>query len=285
MLGKLFKNEFKATWKLMVCVFGVILVLAELVALFDRTGFMESSLANNPFMSVATKFITTMFVLALMFLALFCFIVCSMRFYKTMYSEQGYLTHTLPVNPLSTFFVKVVVSTVWVFASVIMFALSLLIQAAASNDTNVFHIIIELCKHLFNREELAILNEKIMTASGCGIWGLIGLLVLLVLVLVIYAILWIYTSMTVGQLSTNHKAGMSVLTGICLYLAGQIGSIYLLVKIFGKMGVSLASSGEDVLAAFTGADFFWVLIGVFAGICLIEAAIDCIIIKKKINLQ
>ena len=286
MLRKLFKNEFSATWKIMVCIFAVTLGLAEIRALFDRTGFLETSLANTPFVDVAIKVLTFFFVVAMLILTAFCFIICAIRFYKTMYSEQGYLTHTLPVSPIASFFVKVVTSFVWIFSSVICFVLALVIQIAAEEKTNLFSVIVELVKGLGNKANIAELNASIEPVLGCGVWGLLGCLLTFVVVAILYSIFWIYTSFTIGQLSNDHKVAWSVVAGFGLYIFGQILSLIGVVKIFQKFGLDFMESIESAEALNMKAiQFFWLAILVFAVIIVVETIVDCIIVKKKINLQ
>lgn len=43
-----------------------------------------------------------------------------------MYSDQGYLTHTLPVRPLTTLHVKLFVSMIWMLLSFVLLFLSVI---------------------------------------------------------------------------------------------------------------------------------------------------------------
>lgn len=287
MLGKLFKNEFGATWKLMVIAFAVIIGLTEITSLFDRVGFYETALYSNPFVNVAVKTINAMFILSIIFVCLFVLVSCCMRFYKTMYSEQGYLTHTLPVSPIATFFVKFITSLVWMIASFFSIVIAVLIRIAVSAETNLFSLIHTIVTHLGDEEFIDNLQNSAQAAFGCGAGMSILIVILLFIMGFIYLLSWLFTSMTLGQLSTNHKVGLSIGIGFGLYLAGQIAGVITIVKAFNLLGKSVEETViENAVDVSLNGKNVILLITLFMGaVALVELAVDTIVVKKKINLQ
>ena len=116
MLKKLFKYEFKSTAKIMLILYAILIVTTAVgsVVLYsldlDQAG--ESKLASILSVSAIVLYILAIFAVLIVMYVYLC-----VHFYRTMYSAQGYLTHTLPVKALAPFHVKLITSFVWMFLS------------------------------------------------------------------------------------------------------------------------------------------------------------------------
>ena len=104
MLGKLIKHEWKSTYK-MGC---LMLVVIALITVFGWLAFqtpMWKSLSRNDFsfgwLDIFGFLTLMMYVLLLVGVNFGILIYLGVRFYKTMYTDEGYLTHTLPVESTS----------------------------------------------------------------------------------------------------------------------------------------------------------------------------------------
>ena len=108
MFGKLLKNEFIATSRSVPIAF---LISASFSALFLLTSsFIGTFLAG---LSLGLIF---MGVLAQNIIVWILLIV---RYYRTMYGAEGYLSHTLPLKSCLLFWSKFCSSAVWIFLSVL----------------------------------------------------------------------------------------------------------------------------------------------------------------------
>ena len=90
MLGKYMKHEFKETGKLMIPLNLVILVFTLLGMVM-----LGSRLLSTPAMALIGIASLTLYILTLFAIFIVVYVYFTVRFYKTMYQSQGYLTHTL----------------------------------------------------------------------------------------------------------------------------------------------------------------------------------------------
>ncbi len=99
MLGRLMKYEWKYIWKKFV-LFMALLIGATIVGYFSCTRF-EALDPDGPaaFGKVVSGMLGFMFYYSILIGELLGFsLIVAIRFYKTVYGGQSYLTHTLPVN-------------------------------------------------------------------------------------------------------------------------------------------------------------------------------------------
>lgn len=109
MLGKLISYEFKASGRLIplvYCIVGMLAVTAVALSFF--------------------KFVIIVpLVWMLLFLAgaaamIITYVVIFMRFYRSMFSAEGYLSHTLPVSSTQLYISKGIVAICWLLLSLIV---------------------------------------------------------------------------------------------------------------------------------------------------------------------
>ncbi|MCI9337424.1 MAG: hypothetical protein HFH93_07785 [Lachnospiraceae bacterium] len=116
MLGKLIKHEWIGTYKigcLMMGAMGVITFLGWLslhAPIWKSISGMGGSVSWLDVFSVFTVLIYVMLLLCVTFGIR---IYLCVRFYRTMYTDQGYLTHTLPVTKNQILVSKLLVSGLW----------------------------------------------------------------------------------------------------------------------------------------------------------------------------
>ena len=106
MLGKLFRHEWKATARLLL------LLYLAVPALFLAGWLIR--LIGNKFLILFPAILLVCAGVALFFLT-FAFLI--MRYHKSMFGNEGYLTQTLPVGKGSLLFVKLCTSFLWVILS------------------------------------------------------------------------------------------------------------------------------------------------------------------------
>lgn len=109
MLGKLLKNEFIATGRIMGAVYAVVGVIIAYVLGSYYIGHDTASAGQTIGVAVLMLISMCNFILTT--------VVMVMNFQKSLYGEQGYLSFTLPVKSVTLFSSKVIVSTVWYIAA------------------------------------------------------------------------------------------------------------------------------------------------------------------------
>ena len=109
MLGKLMKYEFQASGRMM----GLMVICALFI-----TGVTSLSYALDIVWFQVTA--TTLLVLSMVAVIIFTYVVVAVRFFKSMYSREGYLTMTLPVSSSKLLGAKVIVSLIWLVLSIVV---------------------------------------------------------------------------------------------------------------------------------------------------------------------
>lgn len=283
MLGKLIKHEWKSTYK-MGC---VILLLIAGMTLIGTLGivipvnYMENGFETESEGMAAALMAMTMFVSIMLYMMTFMGVTYGMliyqgvHFYKTMYSEEGYLTNTLPVTPRQLLVSKTLVSGLWFLLVEIGIILSILVLA--------FSLIVSLNPFLDFGRELAQM-ELVWDSDEClAIIYIIASAILAVLISPFSTMLMLFGSLTVGQLSRKYKAFMGILVYMgALFANGIIGNI---VKVLFTFLSFLFADDE----AMTG---FWMTYGSYDCTILVTAGIGIVfyfiahyILTKKLNLE
>lgn len=101
MLTKLLKHEWKETWRIpALCCAIVILMTLTAVICFTRMSPPAKADDLN-----AGAFVLMMFyVMTITCISFVITLYVAVRFYRNLYTDQGYLMHTLPVTPGSCWF-------------------------------------------------------------------------------------------------------------------------------------------------------------------------------------
>ncbi len=110
MLGKLLKHEWKSVWGVPTLLIGILMIIAILAGLTFVLPIWESEWVGLP-LSGVMLFVT--FYLAMIAVMLGISIYFAVRFYKNMFTDEGYLTHTLPVTPRQLLLNKVITMSAW----------------------------------------------------------------------------------------------------------------------------------------------------------------------------
>lgn len=280
MLGKLIKHDFFAMGRLLGPAYIVMLVIALLgrgmTWLATRKAIMEGAApAIGHIISLLSSLLTIAYVIApfvIIFLAGFYGIY---RFYKNIFTDEGYLMNTLPTTPLNLVFSKLLNALIWMLFTLLI--------AAASWYISVGHIdtlrdmisqVWEAITQLFFRNREAIHNEL-----GVPLWVFVVEMLLLMLTwFARFAITWFF-AIAFGQLiSKNHK----VLGAIGVYLGLEIIAHILstgYLGLLGKVTNTAATNGIALQYTVLGNSILYLIIAVL--LCWATTAI----MKNRLNLD
>lgn len=125
MLRKLLKHEFRATGRIMLPLFGILL-LVSVGANFSSRGMLNSD--SSLLRTLGTIFIM-LFIVVIFAVGIISFVLMINRFYKNLLQDEGYVMMTLPVCVHQQIWSKLIVSTVWFAATVVVIGLSCCIMA------------------------------------------------------------------------------------------------------------------------------------------------------------
>ena len=134
MLGKLIRHEWKETCKMGCLMLFVVVLITLFVWLAFQTPLRKSfSNGGSSFgwLDIFSVLTLIMYVMMLAGINYGITIYLGVRFYQTMYTDQGYLTHTLPVTKHQLLLSKILVSGLWIFFLMLSLYLSVFILGAS----------------------------------------------------------------------------------------------------------------------------------------------------------
>ena len=270
MLGKLIKYEFKHTSKTMLTTF-IVLALATAMGSFGL--YRLNRLSNEKtLLSIVGVIMLVIYIIAL--IGVYCgdFIYLCYHYHKTMYSSQGYLTHTLPVSPSATLGAKVLVFFIWMLISTILLMLSGIVLLQVGSDGQFLREFAGLSWEGFSRD--------LMKLFGFSANFFLFIVIIAMLLNILYYVLFITASMAIGQLFQKGRTGFSILAGFIIYTLNQIvNTIYMAVSGYST-GLFLEGNLKNFMRKITigslGITVLFLI--VLYGICIM-------INKKKLNLE
>lgn len=277
MLKKLIKHEWKNMSKVGGIVLLVILGLTIIGYLFLRFSPLVDLLGSET-ASVGWGYIlVTIFGFSTYMIA-YCgatygiMFYAGFRFYKTMYSGQGYLTHTLPVTPGQLMTGKLLVSGCWLiiaYAAVFLSCILLVIGGMERAGMNLFSFP--------TLEEIRIGFEQV----GFPLGKLLLFYLFSFLISPFAILMQIFGSFTIGQMSGKHKVlmGFLVYIGVLFgnYIITVIAQAILLVK--ASMLIDVEMSYDYMFASAYASLFSTFLSAIILGI------VSYRILKNKLNLN
>lgn len=224
MLGKLLKKDFYATCRFFVpllCGYGVAAVvgkiLFEIILSQSRQPF-----DNGWFNGIVVFSVFYMIIFAVYFIA--CYLMTSVfvvyDFYKTIVSNHGYLTHTLPVKTSSLIWSKTLISAFWhILVNVIVGLSVVLLFTGHLRDFPFMHMI----DYFLENMDSVIENYTFFTVLN----GVIGLF---------HEPLMFFACIAIGQLWKEHRILGAILAYIGIHVFTQILSTVVLV-VSGNGGI------------------------------------------------
>lgn len=206
MLGKLLKYEWK----------GTLLLLPLNLALIGMTLIGKVMLAadvfsiDNTFVQVMMVILVGMYFLAMIVIASISFIYLIVRFYKTVYTDEGYLLHTLPVTVHEIIWSKLLIAVFWTVINALVLCLSVWILLAGEISATDF------------RTAWYYITEALWIETGfsAGYW--IAYFMIASLVGVFYSFLAFFGCISLGQLFGTHRVVGAVASYAGIYAVTQV---------------------------------------------------------------
>ena len=244
MLGKLFKYEWKGfRFPLLI----MLIVLACTTAL--TCGVI---LTINPKFDETFTWYSVLALILSIFLYYFGIIGCSLgvmltiaiRFYKTCYTDQGYLTHTLPVSTQKILNVKIISSVVAVMLMILAVVGTLFIIA----DVGINHIIsLAIAESNYEyyvdvaevrreiSQELSSFLIEFKDEFGVSLGSYIAYMVIYFIIAIIANIVTILGCVSLGQLYAKHRIVGAIVAYFVVQFVLQILGYIASVPMYTKM--------------------------------------------------
>lgn len=208
-----------------------------------------------------------------------------MRYYKNFFSDEGYLTFTLPVTPHELLWSKIISAMVWIFGALVTTCLafvslfgSLYLVAAASEGIDVNMMISSIAESL--RQAFGEISTVYFGSAEA--WFAILRMALTSVLLGIVQLILYYFAITLGAMvSKKHKVWAS----IGMYIAINAGiSTFNGILSFITVGiVSIVSKGD--VSAFSAAVAGYVQDAAMLIVGIVVYFITVRILQKKVNLE
>ncbi len=211
MLGKLLKQDFRATARIMLPLYAAVPVLGLFTNLIthlceNQTGFLINAIG---------MLVSLVFMLALIAAGVATVVLMVLRFYRNLMTDEGSLMFTLPVSTTELIFSKLIVSVVWFLGTLGVNVLGLLLSGRFRGSSDAI------------RFQFTYTFGAPMTQAQAG-WFIAGVVVLLILCGIALCLMT-YAAMAIGQSFKKNKGLMSVVFFFVLW----IGTRIVLTLIFG----------------------------------------------------
>ncbi|MBQ8787308.1 MAG: hypothetical protein IJZ61_06715 [Oscillospiraceae bacterium] len=211
MLGKLIKYDILADYKRYGIVFAAMLLFSFLLMALDR---LTDIFKGNRFFAIMMIICAVLFIAAFIVMFTMIMVIATIRFYKNLVRDEGYLMHTLPVPTWQLITSKLVTTYIWSAASVIVAGICFGIVSGE---------MLWLFKLDIGWEALsAAFVEDTVNGTPEQLRNLFIICIVTIVLTPGFMVLQIYMSLALGNLFHTHKLGMSVLMFFALYIVEQI---------------------------------------------------------------
>ncbi|MCP1109923.1 heme/copper-type cytochrome/quinol oxidase subunit 2 [Lachnospiraceae bacterium PF1-21] len=265
MLGKQFKYDMRSLSRILLIVHAFVVVMAIIGSFFSNNSALFQSKESN-------MWIILFFLFYVIFISVAAFstqLIIAVDFYKSMFSNQGYLTRTLPLKHSTTFLSKVLSGSLWCFIDLILIFLSIMFVFFSPAMLSEMSVTYQELTDSFQKELGYSLTTFIIFI---GIYSTIG---------VISGVLMIYLSIAVGQLFTSHKILGSVAVYFGITTLTSLLSSGLMIPT-GMFSVTSNVPSIDYRFLINSTGIFLVMYSVVTGV--VSYILSLYLIKKKTDL-
>ncbi|MGN0453008.1 MAG: hypothetical protein ACI4GZ_04310 [Ruminococcus sp.] len=270
MVKKLFKHEIMALGRMIFPVLCAVLgagLLTRFVVLFETDSVSyKIVIGSSVFILIAA--ILTSLVLAV--------VLSVVRYYKNLFTSEGYLSFTLPVTPANHLWVKSLVALMFVSLTALTAVVSVLIAASGEPIVEVFKALSFLWKLV--TQEVQEIHLVLYIIEFLGV----------LIAATFYELFLFYTCITVGQLAKKNRIFLAVGVYFGYYVVTQvIATIFtVLFAVFGHLlplqEIAEFIDNHTVGCIHAGAVALIAFYLVLSGICFV---ISHSIIRKRLNIE
>ena len=204
MVKKLFKHEFLAWLRVLPVIYAITLGMAAMHRILQ---FFEN---DSDYYAMLNGSALSIYIIALTACLVTPLIFAVVRFYRHLFTGEGYLTMTLPVTAGNHLWVKCL-------TAVAFFAISALVGLLSGMIITAGEVFAEICK------AAAYLLKQIPGDAAAHLAGYIAELLVLTLVALFSSCFFYYTCICLGQRFRRHR----VLAAVGVYFGFHVASQFL----------------------------------------------------------
>lgn len=272
MLRKLLKHEFRATGRIMLPLY--LILLATSVAANLSLRYLMNSRAW--FLTMVGGLLMMALVIAIIGVCVVSFVLMIQRFYRNLLQDEGYVMLTLPVSIHQHIWSKLIVSSVWFIVTGLAVILACCVTAF---DITVIREILWGLGRIF--EEL----RKIQAYYALNGTAIAVELIVLVFLGLVAMCLQFYAALAAGHGFANHKMAWSVAFFFIFQFVMQMaGSVIVIFADATNLDYFLANYVHfGFMAGMHAALIFMIVCVVIYGAIFYGITTFCL--KKRLNLE
>ncbi len=244
MLGKLLKQEFRATGRIMLPVFGALLILSVLANFSIRV--LDSSAGSNTVLRILAILVLIFFGFAVFGAMIVTLWLMVSRFYRNLLKDEGYLMHTLPVSVHGLVWSKLLVSLVWFIATGLLILAIVSLTALIQSGTNLSELLAQLPSWTEIKAMLAAEGIR-----GGDITLFFAEFIALILLGSIASCLHFYAAMSMGHMFSKDKILLSIVFFVALSFVLSLVTNLLGFRMTELAAHTVEISSVEVLLLFT----------------------------------
>lgn len=274
MLKKLMKHELRATARLMLPLYLVVLLLS--VGARFSTAWLDTTPTLSPVLEKLLDLVSILvvmgFVVGLIAVFVVALVLTIQRFRSNLLGDEGYVMFTLPVSTHQLVWSKLIVSTLWFAGAAIVDILAMVILSV---NRSFFSDLVDVFPKL-----LKTYNSYAVAHGALAVVEVF----LLCVVLSFTLCLRFYAPMAIGHSFDRHKMLLSVVFFFVIQTASQmVGGILFLVAtpLLETVGHALDTAPPEMVLH--GGLWFAILAAVVYSAVLY--VINHLMLSKKLNLE
>ena len=272
MLVKLIKYDMKSLNRFLIVLHAFLLAAAVIgrVTIMNRINF-ESSDLNVTLMLLVFSVYFIIFIAV----SFGTYIMIAIRFYKNLFSDDGYFTHTLPVTRGQLLLSKTITGSIWAILDTILIIFSVYILLSTNYIVNSLkEVQAELLSEL-GYQNMQQFNEFLLTLFIFMIMGAIS------------SVVMIYLSITVGQMFASHHILGSIIAYFAISTVISIATT-VIMAVTGLLTSYNTYTDPSHLIDYNVQEYIWEVFlfsGILSLILLVGFYIvTYVIMKKRVNL-
>lgn len=267
MLGKLIKNEFRNIGRLLLLINTIVLGMHLLSMVFESV-YNSGVLSGTVFQTMFGAF-GAIYIFSIIAVNIIIFIIFAVRFYRKVYSVEGYLTHTLPVKKSSIYIAILTSSSV---GALITAVVSLVYPLTRIGNEFILANKVELSDlvHLFTMKNITGYTAFILAVE--------------VILSVISAFALIFLCISIGQNWKAHPILGSILAYWGITTALQIAGVIVLVSLANSELAQTIFGVDRLPGDVINALSYCGIAAEVIGIAIMSAG-SVFVMKRKLDLQ
>lgn len=284
MLGKLLKYEWKGyrfPLLIMLIVLAGTTALTCGVILTINPKFDETITGYSVMALVLSIFLDYMGIIGCVLGTL---LIIAIRFYKTCYTDQGYLTHTLPVSPKLILNAKIISALIAYFAILLAVAATILVIVQVG-----LHHIADVSSYSYERfmreltYELSYAADSFKEEFGISFSMYITYLIIYFVIGCITNVIIILGCVSLGQLYAKHRVVGAIAAYFVVQFIQQIISYISTIPMYSKMLRSEYSDDITVFSIMSPSMNFTLILTIVMAVAMYF--INLHMMTKKLNLE